>query len=145
MSIFDGFKQNLIKEGVGLLKHFFPGKMSEEQESNALLAVTQMANNFTIQAQASFDLRVKELEGTASDLKQFGVIGKMIIFLRGVQRPVWGFATLVIDFYWLSGTWTLTEEQSNAAYLINFLVLGFLFGERTLKNLEPLLTKIFAK
>ena len=143
--IFKALGGDLFESGVNLVKHFFPGKMSEEQESQAQFAAQQMANSFVAQAQSQFDSRVKELEGTAKDLQQSGVVGRIIVFLRGVQRPAWGFATLYIDYQWFAGLWVFNEAQSNAVYLINLLVLGFLFGERTIKNLEPLLLKIFAK
>jgi len=89
--------------------------------------------------QEGFNQRIKDLEGTASDLNQAGGVGKIVLFLRGLQRPLWGFAVLIIDWMVFSGAWNLTENNLQSAFwIINFLVLGFLFGERTLKNLAPL-------
>lgn len=102
------------------------------------------ANRVLEDATKALDKRISEQEGTAKDLQQFGYIGKLIIFLRGVQRPAWGFGTFWLDVEWFFGvdtTFTVTQEQT--LLVINILVLGFLFGERTMQNLTPLLTNIF--
>ena len=95
---------------------------------------------------------VNEHEGTASDLAQLGWVGKLLIGLRGLQRPVWGFGTLYLDYQVLSGGWNLTSfnlDGINQAWpivlLINGVVLVFLFGERAMKNLAPLLNSLFSK
>ncbi|WP_230413519.1 hypothetical protein [Zooshikella ganghwensis] len=64
-----------------------------------------------------------------------------MLFLRGAQRPVWGFATLYLDLCWFA-TWQLTVQQETALTLINVLVLGFLFGERAIKNVMPLIMQV---
>lgn len=102
-----------------------------------MLALAQLAQ----EAQAEFNKRIAELEGTASDLTKFGLLGRLVVFVRGCQRPVWGFATLYMDFMWFSGRWAeLSQQQESAFWIINLLVLGFLFGERAIKNLMPLIT-----
>lgn len=101
--------------------------------------------------QNDFNDMVKNMEGTASDLDGAGFLGKIVIFLRGAQRPIWGFAVLWLDIKVFSGGWCLYaygEAKSyvpiqgmdiqSAFWLINFLVLGFLFGERALRNVMPL-------
>ena len=81
-----------------------------------------------------------------------GWLGRIVIFLRGAQRPIWGYFVLVMDIMVFSGRWNLVKlaEQTKTAsmvdiqsafWIINFLVLGFLFGERAVKNVMPLLQK----
>lgn len=97
------------------------------------------ARELTIQEQEQFNKRIRDLEGTAEDLKQAGWFGRIILFFRGAQRPIWGFATMYIDFMVFSGRWDLAEgsEMSSAFWIMNGLVLGFLFGERALLNIAP--------
>jgi len=147
-----GVGGELAKGAMDIAKGFFPAKLSEEDEQRLKMQLQALTNNHIKEMQvvankeqAEFNSRIKDLEGTASDLKTIPFIGPVIIFLRGLQRPAWGFATLHIDFKWFSGEWPFDENQTNAMYLINLLVLGFLFGERAIKNLEPLITKILAK
>lgn len=138
-----------IKEGV---MAYFPPDMNPLQKAEMELKVTQLLNDKQIQANKviedaakQLDKRISEQEGTAADLKTIPIIGHIVIFLRGVQRPLWGYATLWMDFKWFFETHTFSEQQQTAMIVINVLVLGFLFGERTIKNLEPLIMKVFAK
>lgn len=138
-----------IKEGV---MAYFPPDMNPLQKAEMELKVTQLINDKQIQANKviedaakQLDKRISEQEGTAADLKTIPIIGHIVIFLRGVQRPLWGYATLWMDFKWFFETHTFSEQQQTAMIVINVLVLGFLFGERTIKNLEPLIMKVFAK
>jgi len=102
-------------------------------------------NDNLADAEKTLNKRIAQQEGTAKDLLQLPVIGRLVLFLRGLQRPVWGFFVMYIDYLWFTTPVTYTEQQQTALMLINILVLGFLFGERTLKNLEPLILKVFAK
>ena len=115
-------------------------KIFEAQEKRA----GEMAE---VAAEERFNQRIKDMEGTASDLKSIAFLGPIILFLRGLQRPVWGFATLIMDFKWFFGAAgnTFTEQQQTALIVINTLVLGFLFGERAIKNLTPLIVQVFGK
>ncbi len=98
------------------------------------------------EAEAVFNERIAQLEGTANDLKSLPILGPIVLFLRGVQRPLWGFAALAMDWLWFSGQWDVgSEQQQTALIVINTLVLGFLFGERTVRNLSPLITQVFGK
>jgi len=137
-----------IKDGV---MSYFPPDMTPQQKAEVELNIERMlnekqrlVNNAVADASASLDRRIAEQEGTAKDLLAMPVLGRVVLFLRGLQRPVWGFATLIMDFKWFFGAYTFTEQQNTGMIVINFLVLGFLFGERTLKNLEPLILKMFA-
>lgn len=138
-----------IKEGI---MSYFPPDMTPQQKAEAERGVQEFlhekekeANRQLNEAANQLDKRIAEQEGTAKDLKAIPVLGSIIIFLRGAQRPVWGFATMWMDFKWFFGSHTFTEQQQTAMIVINVLVLGFLFGERTIKNLEPLIIKVFAK
>jgi hypothetical protein len=134
-----------IKEGV---MAYFPPETTPEQK----LAIEKFMVDKEIQTQrlitdaaAQLDKRIAEQEGTASDLKGIPILGPIILFLRGMQRPVWGFGTMIMDYKWFFEVRDFTEQQQTAMIIINVLVLGFLFGERSIKNLEPLLIKVFAK
>ena len=50
-----------------------------------------------------------------------------------------------MDNKWFFDVHDFSEQQQTAMIVINILVLGFLFGERTIKNLEPLIIKVFGK
>ncbi len=147
-----------IKDGI---MSYFPPDLTPQERNEMELALGKLlaekqreANSVLAEAQASFDQRIRDLEGTASDLKTIPILGPIIIFLRGVQRPAWGFYTAYLDFMWFSTQSQVvdsvvipafTEKQELGLILINVLVLGFLFGERTVKNLQPLIEKIFSK
>ena len=139
----------------------FPDKLSEEERlklENAVLKATrdheirllEIAN----EQEAEFSSRLKEMEGTAADLQRFGILGSVIVFLRGLQRPLWGYSVLVLDFMVFSGQWKLADlvqevgdnvigaNIESAFWVINLLVLGFLFGERAMRNVLPLIKGI---
>ena len=131
------------------VKEYFPPSMSDKEKADLELAIKRATDEheiklLTIAAEqdAEFNERIKEMEGTAKDLKQFGWLGRLIIFLRGCQRPVWGFITIYMDIMWFSGKWPeMTQQQESALWMVNVLVLGFLFGERAIKNGMPVITK----
>lgn len=138
-----------LKEGV---MAYFPPDMTPAQKMEAEMKVQQFlhqkeleANKILNESAQQLDKRISEQEGTASDLKAIPILGTLILFLRGVQRPLWGFATLYMDFKWFFEVRSFNEQQQTALIVINVLVLGFLFGERTIKNLEPLIIKVFGK
>lgn len=139
----------LAKEAIEAIKDYFPPDMTPQQQADmelALQKVEQRRRDSAAQAAADaeerFNQRIKALEGTASDLRTIPLLGPIVLFLRGCQRPLWGFATLWLDWCWFSA-WTLTDKQQSALIVINVLVLGFLFGERTVKNLQPLIVQVF--
>lgn len=142
----------LFREIKETVMAYLPPDMPAEQKLEFQLRTEQLLNEkqrdadrALSDATQALNQRISEQEGTASDLAQMPFLGKIILFLRGCQRPVWGFAALWMDWKWFFGTWEFDERQNMALILINFLVLGFLFGERTLKNLQPLIEKVFAK
>ena len=147
VDFFSGGLGNAIVDGV---KSYFPPSMSEQEKAELSMRINESANKqaneaskIANEAQAEFNQRIKDMEGTASDLKSIPFIGPLVIFLRGCQRPVWGYSTLYMDFMVFSDKWaTLTETQESALWIINLLVLGFLFGERAIKNLMPLIERL---
>ena len=139
-----------LKEGV---MAYFPPDMSPQQKVEAELKLNEFlhqkqmdANRVLTESATQLDKRISEQEGTAKDLNGIPVLGTIILFLRGSQRPLWGFATLYMDYQWFfKPNLDLDEQQQTALIVINILVLGFLFGERAIKNLEPLIIKVFAR
>ena len=141
---------SFFKEVKETVMAYFPPDMSPEAKLKAeqglqrLLHEKEMeANRAIAEATAQLDQRIREQEGTAADLKALPVVGRVVIFLRGLQRPAWGFLTMVMDYQWFFGAHDFTEQQQTAMIVINLLVLGFLFGERTIKNLSPLIIQVF--
>lgn len=137
----------------------FPDKLSDKEKADIQAAILSASREHELKLleiaqtqELEFNERIKEMEGTAGDLKQFGIVGRIIIFLRGAQRPVWGWGILYLDFMIFSGRWKLAEilttaqegsgfstlNLESAFWMINFLILGFLFGERALRNVLPL-------
>lgn len=147
----DFFSGGLGSAIVDTVKDYFPPSMSEAEKAELSMRINESANKQANEAarivneeRAEFNQRIKDMEGTAKDLKSIPVIGPFVIFLRGCQRPVWGYATLYMDFMVFSDRWkVLTETQESALWVINLLVLGFLFGERAVKNIMPLVVQYF--
>jgi hypothetical protein len=141
MSIFkkllDGVTGGFVSTAVDTFKDYFPPDMSPGQKAD------QQMDDAAITAEEVLTNRIAQLEGTASDLKSVPFVGPLVLFLRGLQRPLWGYATLFMDYMWFSEWPTLTSKQESALMAINILVLGFLFGERAIKNVMPLITKLF--
>ena len=52
-----------------------------------------------------------------------------------------------MNYMVFSKTWDLSSNQQleSAFWIINFLVLGFLFGERAVKNVAPMVNDMIAK
>lgn len=144
---------NVFGEIKDVVMSYYPPELSPQKKAELQTSLQKMLHEKEMQANEMLNRqaellnkRIAEQEGTAKDLKALPVIGNIVIFLRGAQRPVWGFATLYMDYKWffVAGN-EFTEQQQTALIVINVLVLGFLFGERTLKNLEPLIVKVFGK
>lgn len=137
-----------IKDGV---MAYFPPSMTPQEKAVATLDVDKFlhkkfmeTNGLLQEAATQLDKRIAEQEGTAKDLKTIPILGNCIIFLRGVQRPAWGFYTMYLDYLWFAAEGVaFSEKQDLGLIIINLLVLGFLFGERTVKNLEPLIVQVF--
>lgn len=139
----------LAKEIISKVSEYFPPDMTPEQkallelEMHKLEFAREVATDKAIEAaEESINKRIEIYEGTAKDLMSIPVLGALMLFLRGSQRTIWGFATIYFDYKWLVENLMLSEQQQTALILINLLVLGFLFGERAIKNLAPLITDL---
>lgn len=132
------------------IKQYFPPSMSDADKAAAQIAIVKLemdreaqANQAANEAERLINERIAAYEGTASDLAKIPFLGAIMLFLRGAQRVVWGFATLVMDWMWMTEWSMLSPKQEGALYVINFLVLGFLFGERAIRNVMPVLIELF--
>ena len=146
----DFFSGGFGSSVVQAVKEYYPPSMSEQEKAeldfriqSAVDQKTLEAQKLANEAQAEFNNRIAEMEGTAKDLKTIPLLGPIMLFLRGCQRPIWGYSTLYIDFKVFSGSWaSLTEAQESALWVINLLVPGFLFGERAVKNVTPMIERM---
>jgi len=134
---------------VDTVTKYFPPSMTEKEKAELSIKIKDAEAARDLQTQqlvneatAQFNDRTKEMEGTASDLKEIRFFGPLMLFFRGSQRIVWGFGTFWIDCQWFFSGGTFTVKQENALIIINILVLGFLFGERAVKNVMPLIIKL---
>ena len=154
MSIFEKiasfFTGGAIKTISDVVMAYLPPDMSPEKKAEIQLAVAaQEANNKQAMLTIAYEMdkelnkRISDLEGTASDLKSIPIIGSILLFLRGAQRPVWGFATIYLDYQVFSKGWSfdIGSQAGSAFYIINILVLGFLFGERAIQNVMPYISQ----
>lgn len=156
MSILKGIREFLtgglgdkIYQGI---KDYFPPDMSEADKALLQLKIKEVdhqhqmeGQRLQLEAEAAVTERIAQLEGTVSELKTIPFVGAFVIFTRAMQRQVWGYSTLYINFLWFSGKWTYTEQQESAMWVINLLVLGFLFGERAIQNIAPLISDLMSK
>lgn len=138
-----------IKEGV---VSYFPPDMSQQQKAEFELKLERLliekqanANELLRQSANQLDKRINEQEGLANELKSVPFVGMIVILLRGIQRPFWVFATLVLDYKWFFDELTLNDTQQTTLIIINSLVLGFMFGERAVQNLVPALASAFTR
>jgi len=138
---------------MGIVEGIAGDSMPPEKRAELKIAIAQettkreiAANDAARDAESMVTERAAQLEGTASDLAQLGWIGRLVIGLRGVQRPLWGFGTGWLDIMVFSKSWPIEPDSMTevAFVLINLLVLGFLFGERAVKNLLPLVTSFLS-
>ncbi len=143
----DGFLKD-----VGNVVDKFVTTKEEKEEMKRLMAdlvhkQELELQKFSLEAEQEFNQRIKDLEGTAKDLNQSGWLGKIVIFLRGAQRPIWGYFVGFMDIMVFSGKWNISnnDQFESAFWVINFLVLGFLFGERAVKNVTPLVSEMMAR
>lgn len=142
-----------VNEAFSAIKEYFPPDLSPEQQASIKLSLENVAikkqaqiDKAADEAERNLNDRIAKHEGTAKDLLALPLVGRLVIFARGCQRPLWGFFTMYADYMWFSGQWgALSDQQQSALVLVNFLVLGFLFGERAIKNVMPLVAQYFGK
>jgi len=129
------------------VKTYFPPDMPAEKKAELQIAIERLAmereknaNDAAREAEQAVNDRLKLYEGTAAELATIPVLGPIMVFARGALRPLIGYATIWLDYNVFAGTWRLEPgAQENCFWVINVLVLGFLFGERALRNLAPVL------
>lgn len=148
--LFSGGVSDLVDSAGKALDVLFT---SDEQRMKAQAILDQIKSDakykgdlLDLQFNQQLDKRIADQEGTAKDLLALPFIGRLMIFLRGAQRPIWGFGVLFMDFQVFSGVWILVENSKTelSFFIVNFLVLGFLFGERAVKNILPLVNQFLA-
>lgn len=143
---------SLFREAKDLVMAYWPPEASPEKK----LEIQARLNEIELTKARQIDMAIAEAEqriterialteGSAQDLRAIPIVGPIVLFLRGLQRPVWGYATLFGDAMWFMGKWQLNAQQESALWVINFLVLGFLFGERAVQNVAPLIAEIMSK
>jgi len=142
----------LFKEAKELIKDYWPPELSPEKRAELELRLQEAqhkrdldAQRLIIESEQAITDRIAQLEGTVSELKTIPLVGAVVIFTRAMQRQVWGYSTLYINFLWFSGKWQFTVQQESAMWVINLLVLGFLFGERAIQNIAPLISELMNK
>jgi len=153
-SILGAVTGGLSDRVVELVEAVLPNGLSAEQK----LALKQTveaettkremaAHQAAAEAERNLTERIAVLEGTAKDLMGVPVVGKIVLFVRGAQRPAWGIGVLYLDYMVFSKQWPLDPETvtESAFWLINFLVLGFLFGERAMQNVMPAVALLLEK
>ena len=140
---------SLFKEVKETVMAYWPPEASPEQRAKMEIQMAEIAaaktialNQAIMEAEKGLTERIATLEGTASDLRAIPYVGPLVLFLRGLQRPLWGYATIYGNGMWFTGLWVLSERQESAMLAINFLVLGFLFGERAVQNIAPLILQM---
>lgn len=143
---------SLFKEAKEVVMAYWPPDATPEKKlelqarlNEIELVKTRQIDQAIADAEQRLTERIAMTEGSAQDLRAIPVVGPIVLFLRGLQRPIWGYATLYGDAMWFMGDWQLNQQQESALWVINFLVLGFLFGERAIQNVAPLIGEIMAK
>jgi len=105
------------------------------------------ANAHALEVEQEFNQKIKDLEGTANDLKSFGWVGMIIVFLRGAFRPLVSYGMAWVNIMVFSRQWKLPEDEQvvSAFWIINLVIFVFYFGERAIKNVIPILAMYFGK
>lgn len=143
---------SLFKEAKDLITQYWPPDVSPQQRlefqiklDEAEATKREQIQKALAESERMITERVTILEGSAQDLRAIPFIGPIVLFLRGLQRPLWGYGTMYADAMWFMGRWTMNDQQESALWVINFLVLGFLFGERAVQNVAPLIADMMSK
>lgn len=129
------------KDEAARLEHEFRKQVSRQDHT---------VQKLELEAEQEFELefsrRTIAMEGTASDLQAVPYLGAVVIFARGMFRPLFSYAVLYWDWLFFTSQGAVWDEQQKTLLLtVNLIVLVFFFGERAVKNLAPLLSRVFAK
>lgn len=151
--ILDVIGGGLVSNIIDVAKSYFPQDMSDAQKMEAEMKMLQIKAGVDLQIQdmlneseRAFNDRIIQMDGTAEQLKGIWFIGPAIILLRAIQRPIWGFGTLYMDWMVFSDSWKIpVDSREDMCFLvINLIVLIFLFGEKAFKNIAPLIERLLA-
>lgn len=142
----------LAKQVMDTVKAYFPPDMNAQQKADLQVSLERIAmerekntNDAIRDSEEALNERIKMYEGTAQDVLAVPILGPIMVFLRGAQRICFGYGTIYLDFQVFSGGWKLEAgTQESCFWIVNFLVLGFLFGERAIKNVGPLIAQILS-
>jgi len=141
-----------LSGGVGskvmdIIDRQFPGKLTAQERAELDLSLQRLdaerekeGNKVIMEASKALNARIAEYEGTAADIKSMFIVGPLVIMIRSLFRPICSYVTLYLDYYYfvLGGSIDWQDGTSTLLLVINLIVLGFWFGERTIKNLMPL-------
>lgn len=152
-NFFVGGGTSMIKDIGDIVKDYLPPDIAPEKKFEMELRMKKLEYALNVKtmeaigdAERNLNRRISDLEGTAKDLMAVPVLGNLMLFLRGCQRPIWGFATMYIDHQVFSGAWVISDEKLQSAFwVLNLLVTGFLFGERAVKNVVPMVGEYITK
>ena len=121
-----------------------PERLTEKEREEIRLAVMQATHEYEVnmlklanEAELAFNDRLRDLEGTASDLKAVPVIGPLMLVVRGSVRPVVSLFVAWWDWRLLSGAWEWRPEFLEWLLAMNTIVFVFYFGERASRNVIP--------
>lgn len=143
----------LGKQITDLITAYFPPDMPAAQKLQLQMDMQKLENEraaavgvASAAAEQALNERIAVYEGTAADLRTIPILGPIMMFLRGAFRPVMAYAVLYMDVMIYSAHWKLESgsQVETSFNVINFLVLGFFFGERAVQNILPLVTQFLA-
>ncbi|OEU65196.1 MAG: hypothetical protein BBJ57_05790 [Desulfobacterales bacterium PC51MH44] len=156
--MFERFDEKLSKlsgsEMAGQVVATLPSSVTDVEKKDVSAKVEQLLEQQLcdlkvagVELENEVNQKVEKLAQTTKDLEKIPFLGSIGLFLRGMQRPIWGFALLYIDLKVLSGSWKLPSgsETESAFWLLNLLILGFLFGERAVSNVMPMINRRLGK
>ena len=128
-----------------IIERQFPGKLGPEEKARISMELKQLDHERELAAEKagqaaveSLNTRIANYEGTAGEVRGIFIIGPLIILIRSLFRPVASYATIWLDFSYFTAGGVWPEGSASLLLAINLIVLGFWFGERTIKNLMPL-------
>ncbi len=131
-----------------------PTTFDEQVQKNISLKIESLIDKQTsdikiarANLKAEIDSRIQALASSTKDLEKVPVVGTLGLFIRGMQRPIWTLSLLYVDLKVLSNSWTITagSQVESVFWLLNLLILGFLFGERAVKNVMPVINQRLGK
>ena len=141
---------DFVKNSLDFVNTRWPPDMSEQQKAEMEIVIKDMLHKQQMELaekaaedERLFNERTIALEGTAKDLAAIPFLGAPIIFLRGAFRPLFAYMVAYLDYEYFIAGMSWSDRQETLLLSINLLVLVFFFGERAMKNVMPLIAKVF--